>query len=172
MIAILNWRPIAVFSRLSSVVLVESMNRIRLKGLWPAGKLTTDPFKRRELCENNGASRGCGGRAVHQNRLDAKFSRVRALDFCTCYWKDLQARRIIQQASERVILCVTWSFWEKSLYYLWVVRKCWETRCPWNIRLAYLWWELGRQGQRCVLLFPIFVTSGSEPKIDLTVLIC
>ncbi len=27
---------------------VESINRIRLKGVWPVGKLTTNPFTRRE----------------------------------------------------------------------------------------------------------------------------
>ncbi len=55
---------------------VEFINRIRLNGVWPAGKLTANPFTRREPCLKNAASKGCGGRAARQNRLDAKLSRV------------------------------------------------------------------------------------------------
>ncbi len=35
---------------LIQIVIVESINRIRLKEVWPAGKLTTNPFMRREPC--------------------------------------------------------------------------------------------------------------------------
>jgi hypothetical protein len=41
-----NWKD---NFHLVSITFVESINRIRLKGVWPAGKLTTNPFTRREV---------------------------------------------------------------------------------------------------------------------------
>ncbi len=153
--------------------IVESINRIRLRSLWPAGTLTTNPFTRREL------NKKCGLKGLWRARSppkppDAKFSRVRAtLDFCTCYWKDLQARRITWWAGEKSYSCVSLETIEE----FYIACELWENpenQVPLIYKVGLLLVGLqAARGHKCVFhLILIPVISGIEPKINPTRMAC